>query len=64
MSANIIWFSAAAADCDHFQIIGCGFGARMCRYSKEESLQIGVGMISRGEVALIVANKGMALDST
>ena len=43
------------------KIIGCGFGARMCRYSKEESLQIGVGMISRGEVALIVANKGMAL---
>ncbi len=40
------------------KIIGCGLGARMCHYSKEESLQIGVGMVSRGEVALIVASKG------
>lgn len=30
-------------------------------YTSRESLQIGVGMISRGEVALIVANKGEAL---
>lgn len=28
------------------------------RYTNKESLQIGVGMISRGEVALIVASKG------
>ena len=31
------------------------------RYTSKESLQIGVGMISRGEVALIVASKGMAV---
>ena len=31
------------------------------KYSGRESLQIGVGMISRGEVALIVASKGEAL---
>ncbi len=43
------------------KIIGCGLGARMCHYSKEESLQIGVGMVSRGEVALIVASKGAAV---
>ncbi len=43
------------------KIIGCGFGAKLCRYTKEESMQIGVGMISRGEVALIVANKGSAM---
>jgi Kef-type K+ transport system membrane component KefB len=43
------------------KIVGCGFGARLCKYSKEESMQIGVGMISRGEVALIVANKGSAM---
>lgn len=62
MSANIIWFSVLLLLIAIIsKIIGCGFGARMCRYSKEESLQIGVGMISRGEVALIVANKGMAL---
>lgn len=62
MSADIIWFSVLLLLIAIIsKIIGCGFGARMCRYSKEESLQIGVGMISRGEVALIVANKGMAL---
>jgi len=43
------------------KIIGCGFGAKICGYSKSESLQIGVGMISRGEVALIVASKGSSL---
>ena len=43
------------------KIIGCGLGAKMMRYSGKEALQIGVGMISRGEVALIVANKGESL---
>ena len=43
------------------KIIGCSFGAKLCGYSKDEAKQIGVGMISRGEVALIVANKGSAL---
>lgn len=40
------------------KIFGCGLGARMMGFTRQESLQIGVGMISRGEVALIVANKG------
>lgn len=43
------------------KIIGCGLGAKVCKYSNKESLQIGVGMISRGEVALIVASKGLAI---
>ena len=43
------------------KIIGCGLGAKVCRYTNKESIQIGVGMISRGEVALIVASKGLAL---
>lgn len=43
------------------KIVGCGLGAKLCRYTNAESMQIGVGMISRGEVALIVANKGLAL---
>lgn len=43
------------------KVVGCGLGALICRYKKSESLQIGVGMISRGEVALIVANKGNAV---
>ena len=43
------------------KIIGCGLGAKLCHYSTKESLQVGVGMVSRGEVALIVASKGAAL---
>lgn len=42
------------------KVIGCGLGARLCGFSSAESLQIGVGMICRGEVALIVAQKGYA----
>ncbi|MGB8455963.1 MAG: cation:proton antiporter [Anaerocolumna sp.] len=43
------------------KIIGCGVGAKFCNYSTQEALQIGCGMVSRGEVALIIANKGSAL---
>ncbi|MEE1249319.1 MAG: cation:proton antiporter [Lachnospiraceae bacterium] len=42
------------------KILGCGLGAKLCKYTNKEALQIGVGMISRGEVALIVAQKGHA----
>ncbi len=41
------------------KIIGCGLGAKLSKFSGKESLQIGVGMVSRGEVALIVADKGI-----
>lgn len=43
------------------KIIGCGLGAIMCKYSPKQAIRIGCGMVSRGEVALIVADKGMAL---
>lgn len=43
------------------KIIGCGLGAKLCRYTNREAVQIGTGMVSRGEVALIVADKGAAL---
>ena len=43
------------------KIIGCGLGAKLCKFSARESLQVGVGMVSRGEVALIVAQKGYAM---
>lgn len=41
------------------KIVGCGLGAKVCGYKNYQCLRIGVGMISRGEVALIVANKGI-----
>ena len=43
------------------KVVGCGLGAKIMRYTNKESLQIGIGMISRGEVALIVANKGASV---
>ncbi len=43
------------------KIGGCGFAGKLCGYTSKESLQIGAGMVSRGEVALIVASKGAAV---
>ena len=43
------------------KIIGCGLGAKICGYSKKEIIQIGTGMMARGEVALVIANKGIKL---
>lgn len=40
------------------KVAGCGLGARLCGFTNSEALQVGVGMVSRGEVALIVAQKG------
>ena len=41
------------------KIIGCGLAAKVCRFSWADSLKVGVGMMTRGEVALIVAQKGL-----
>lgn len=43
------------------KIIGCGLGAKLCGYNNMESIQIGSGMVTRGEVTLIIASKGLAL---
>ena len=41
------------------KIIGCGLMAKICKFSGNDSLKIGVGMMTRGEVALIVSQKGL-----
>ena len=43
------------------KIIGCGLGARLCGFGGRERLQVGTGMACRGEVALIVANRGLSM---
>ena len=43
------------------KLVGCGLGARLCHFTGRESVQVGVGMVCRGEVALIVANRGLSL---
>jgi len=42
------------------KIIGCGIMAKICRFRFLDSLKIGVGMMTRGEVALIVSQKGLS----
>ena len=41
------------------KVVGCGLAARIFKMSRSESVQVGVGMISRGEVAIITANIGL-----
>ncbi len=42
------------------KIIGCGVVSRMCGFRGLDTLKIGIGMMTRGEVALIVAQKGLS----
>lgn len=62
VNAQIIFFSIGfvivALLC---KIIGCGLMAKVLRHSWSDSLKVGVGMMTRGEVALIVAQKGLAV---
>lgn len=43
------------------KIIGCGLMSRVCGFKGYDCLKIGVGMMTRGEVALIVAQKGLSV---
>ncbi len=43
------------------KVVGCGLGGKLMGFSNTDSLRIGVGMVSRGEVALILAGKGAAV---
>jgi Na+:H+ antiporter len=40
--------------------VGCAMAAMVCGFTKRQSLRVGVGMISRGEVGLIVAGYGLS----
>ncbi|MFA6936797.1 MAG: cation:proton antiporter [Treponema sp.] len=62
MDMQLLWFSLAFVAVGLVaKIIGCGGIARVLGFNKKESIQIGVGMMTRGEVALIVAQKGLAV---
>ncbi len=41
------------------KIVGCGLGAYWGGFKRVEALRVGVGMVSRGEVGLIVATVGV-----
>lgn len=44
------------------KVVGAGFGARLGGFDARSALRVGVGMISRGEIGLIVASSGLALE--
>ena len=43
------------------KIIACGLVGKICRFSMSDSLKIGIGMMTRGEFALIVSQKGLSI---
>ena len=56
-----VWFTVAlVAVAIVTKAVGCGVAARLSGFNGPESLRVGVGMISRGEVGLIVAGYGLA----
>lgn len=60
MNMGILLFSVAFVAVGLIsKVIGCGLIARLCKFNGLDSLKIGVGMMTRGEVALIVAQKGL-----
>lgn len=62
ISGHILLFSAAfVAVALITKIVGCGLMAKACKFNGPDSIKIGVGMMTRGEVALIVAQKGLAV---
>lgn len=62
LNASILLFSVAFILVALItKIVGCGLISKVCRFSWDDSLKIGVGMMTRGEVALIVSQKGLAV---
>ena len=41
------------------KLIGCGAGAKLCKFSGHDSLRVGLGMMVRAEVVLICTQKGI-----
>lgn len=60
VSSVILAFSAALVAVGLIsKIIGCGLTAKVMGHTNHDSLKVGVGMMNRGEVALIVTQKGL-----
>jgi Kef-type K+ transport system membrane component KefB len=60
VTLNILWFVLALSGVAMLtKVIGCGIPAVIQRMSFRDSLIVGVGMVPRGEVAMIVALIGL-----
>lgn len=58
-SDGLLLFLVLAAAAVVSKVVGAGLGAGLAGFSRREALQLGVGMMSRGEVGLIVATLGI-----
>lgn len=60
LDTTILWFSLAFVVVGLVsKVIGCGLTARLLGYKGRSALKVGCGMMTRGEVALIVAQRGL-----
>ena len=61
ISGNLIWITIAIILVAIIsKLVGCSIGARIGGMNTKDALQVGAGMISRGEVGLIVASLGLS----
>ncbi len=61
IDSSIIWFSIGFVLVGLLtKIVGCGLMTKTFKYSWNDSLKVGIGMMTRGEVALIVSQRGLA----
>ena len=42
------------------KLLGCGLGAKLCKFKWSESLRVGLGMMVRAEVVLICTDRGVS----
>ena len=62
MNGEIILFSAAfVAVAMLSKLAGCGLAAKCFKFKNIDCVKIGAGMMTRGEVALIITNKGLSM---
>lgn len=58
-AAGLILLAVIVATAIVSKILGCGLGALLAGFPRSSALRLGVGMISRGEVGLIVCTVGL-----
>ena len=63
INLKLLWFCLAFVGVALItKIIGCGLMSKICRFKTSECVKIGIGMMTRGEVALIIFDKGRNLN--
>lgn len=59
---NMLWFGLTFVAVGLLsKFTGAGTGSLLCKYSKREAIQVGLGMMCRAEVILITAQRGVSI---